>query len=209
MTEHHLEVTKTARYFALGQVSPATLRVMFVLHGFTQNAKDFLKVFESFADDNTVIIAPEGLNRFYLKGPGGEVGVTWMTKEDRLNEIKDYVSYLDKLYTALNISPTIEVVALGFSQGASTVTRWVDATIHKVDKCIVFAGEVGNELLPIRQQSGLNRSKNYIIYGNADDVIPPFLINQKLIEWQSLDANVIEFTGGHAINKEALIKALG
>lgn len=208
MIAHNIEVIKTARYYMLGHVSAATKRVIFVLHGFTQNAKDFIKVFEYLQKEDTVIVAPEGLNRFYLKGPAGDVGVTWMTKEDRLNEIKDYVNYLNKLYSALNISESVEIIALGFSQGASTVTRWVNATTHKIDKCIIFSGEVGAELVPLNASSGLNKSKNYIIYGNADEVIPPQMIADKLKEWESLKPEVIEFNGGHSINKDALAKAL-
>jgi predicted esterase len=208
MTEHHINVTKTARYYTLGELSVNTKRVLFVLHGFAQNAKDFIKQFEPLNDGSTFIVAPEGLNRFYLKGPGGDVGVTWMTKEDRLNEIKDYVNYLDTLYSSLNIQPDIEVVALGFSQGASTVTRWVNHSANKIDKCLIFAGEVGAELVPLQETSGLKRSNNFIIYGNADEIIPPGMFVQKLEEWKSLDAEIIEFNGGHVLDMQAMQRAL-
>ena len=36
-------------------------------------------------------MAPEGLSRFYLEGFSGKVGATWMTREDRLNDIDNYL----------------------------------------------------------------------------------------------------------------------
>jgi hypothetical protein len=50
-------------------------------------------------------VAPEGLSRFYFEGgfhgPGSKVGATWMTREDRLAKIEDYVGYLDALHDAV------------------------------------------------------------------------------------------------------------
>lgn len=73
-------------------------------------------------------MAPEALNRFYLEGFAGRVGATWMTKEERLQEIDDYVNYLNQLYkTILANTDTSEITVniLGFSQGVATVCRWI------------------------------------------------------------------------------------
>ena len=69
MTEHHLTVARTARYQQLGELSAATRRVWFVSHGYGQLAAYFMRhfAFLAEADPSTVVIAPEGLSRFYLK----------------------------------------------------------------------------------------------------------------------------------------------
>ena len=97
--EHQLTVSRTARYHQLGELSAMTRRVWFVAHGYGQLAAYFIRHFAPLtaADPHLVVVAPEGLSRFYLNGTGGRVGATWMTKEDRLAEIEDYVAYLNQL----------------------------------------------------------------------------------------------------------------
>ena len=99
MTEHHLAVTRTARYYQQGELSAQTRRVWFVCHGYGQLAAYFSRHFAFLAstDPGTVIIAPEGLSRFYLQGNGGRVGASWMTRDDRLHEIDDHVGFLNQL----------------------------------------------------------------------------------------------------------------
>src|SRR6266550_3439645 len=128
VSEHHLSVARTARYYTLGE--PGATEVWFVCHGYGQLAGRFLRRFEPIADGSRLVVAPEGLNRFYV-GSGEHrdqpVGATWMTREDRLNEIADYVKYLDAVYAdVFGGKPTAaRVRALGFSQGAATASRWV------------------------------------------------------------------------------------
>ena len=98
MTEKHIIINKTARYYTLGSLNERTKQVWFVLHGHGQLAGNFIKKFEPLLSDDVFFIAPEALNHFYLKRGSMDVGATWMTKEDRLNEIKDYINYLNDLY---------------------------------------------------------------------------------------------------------------
>src|SRR5205809_2907590 len=102
--EHHLSVAKTARYFTLGERSGGVAQVWFVCHGYGQLAGRFLEKLRVL-DDGTgrLLVAPEGLSRFYLSESPAErrVGACWMTREDRLAEIDDYVQYLDAVYAAV------------------------------------------------------------------------------------------------------------
>ena len=135
MNEHHIEVPKTARYFTLGDSIPVPVQVWFVCHGYRQLASRFLRRFQGLDDGTRTIVAPEGLSRFYVDpapgrhGPEHRVGASWMTREDRLTEIGDYVRYLDTLAESVGSNatqhPRPEVVMLGFSQGVHTVARWV------------------------------------------------------------------------------------
>lgn len=130
--EHHLEIPRTARYWTLGDAASEPAEIWFVLHGYRQLARRFLRRFEPLDDGTRLIVAPEGLSRFYTgtesgrHGPAAAVGATWMTREDRDTEIRDYVRYLDRLAdTILSRWPkAAPVTVLGFSQGVATASRW-------------------------------------------------------------------------------------
>ncbi len=47
-----------------------------------------------------------------------------MTKEDRENEIADYVDFLDAVFGEV-VTPGARVTVLGFSQGVATAARWL------------------------------------------------------------------------------------
>ena len=207
--EKHITVSKTARYYTLGELSENTQQVWIVIHGFRQSAKDFLNEFEALANDTNFFVAPEALNRFYLTRQSREVGASWMTREDRLNEIKDYVNYLDTLYQSLGLTDFKgQINALGFSQGASTLTRWLDATNNKVDRAVVYAGEVAPELLPLKATSGLKRTKNYYVCGTRDEFFTPAALDIVKNAYRDLNFTEIFFDGRHVINVEALRKII-
>lgn len=210
MKEQHLTVSKTARYYTLGNLTDKTQHVWFVLHGWGMNAKDFLASLEPLVNDTVFMVAPEALNRFYLKGSGGQVGATWMTKEDRLNEISDYINYLDSLYRhfAGSIPASAIVTVLGFSQGAATVTRWVNAGNCSIHNLVVFAGEVAPELLPLSETSGLKKTRNYFMCGTHDHIFTPAIVIEMKQKYAELNFDYTDFTGRHEINTQVLEKLL-
>src|SRR6266704_6639708 len=95
LQEHHVSVTRTARYFTLGS-SRGVAEVWFACHGYGQLAGRFLEKLRVLDDGTRYLVAPEGLSRFYLSesATARRVGASWMTREDRLVEIEDYVRYL-------------------------------------------------------------------------------------------------------------------
>lgn len=205
MTEHHLKVQRTARYYCSNVITAQTKQVWLVIHGFGQQAESFIQNFEFAFSSERVFVAPEALNRFYLKGSHGQVGATWMTKEDRLNEIADYIAYLDDLYNAVVGSRTdLKITVLGFSQGASTATRWANATSKRIDRVIVYAGEVAPELVPLSDSSGLRKTENHFVYGTADEFFPVQLMRDAQVQYSSLQFKVTEFEGGHVIQPDTL-----
>ncbi len=201
----HIQVTKTARYFTLGELNENTQEVWFVLHGYAQLASDFINDFEVLNDGTRFIVAPEGLNKFYARGFGGKPAATWMTSEDREVEIADYINYLKTLYQILNIPAHTIVKILGFSQGVTTASRFIHHTTQEIDEFIIYAGEIAAELVnPISDK--IKRLPTTYITGIKDPFITPEK-HQRVYElMHQLQARIIEFDGGHEIKKEVLLK---
>ena len=84
--------------------------VWFVLHGYGMLSEYFIKKFESILNENTLVIAPEATNRFYLGNNYARVGASWMTNLDREQEIRDNILYLD----CLTRQKTGELIKLRF-----------------------------------------------------------------------------------------------
>jgi len=146
MTEHHIQVRRTARYHMLGEPSAAK-ELWVVVHGYGQLARYFLNNFEGL-ENGRCIVAPEALSRFYLDAEHSRVGATWMTREERLLEIQDHIAYLDALVTSIKEKGAagMRVNALGFSQGVATVSRWALKGGTQLDRLILWAGGLPPEL---------------------------------------------------------------
>src|ERR1051325_8249497 len=121
MIKKSIRIEKTARYFILGDAGASS--VWCVCHGYAQLASYFIKNFEPLNNGDNMIVAPEGLHRFYWQGYSGRVVASWMTKEDRLDDINDYVNFLDEVHNDVMKEfkgKKVKVNVLGFSQGVAT-----------------------------------------------------------------------------------------
>lgn len=204
MHEHVLSTARSARYFTLGAPERAT-ELWFVCHGYGQLASRFLERFRPLEAQERCVVAPEGLSRFYLTEDPAErrVGASWMTREDRLHEIDDYVRYLDAVYA--KIGPrAANVTALGFSQGAATVCRWAAFGSSRIDRLIVWGGEVPPDLDP----KLLRVPSLTLVYGSHDELFPPKVVaaNEARLRDLGIRYELVSFDGGHEIEQEALLR---
>ena len=209
--EHHLKIERTARYFSLGEPSDAVEEVWFVLHGYGFLGGGFLSRFESLQRPERLIIAPEALNRFYLRGFFGKVGATWMTKEDRLSEIEDYVGYLDKLAGVILSelgNRDRRVVVLGFSQGTATAGRWLSMGEIEADRLIIWAGGLPPDLDYVTYKQKLNSSRLTLVYGTNDEYLSAKDIDAEKTRLTALGLkyDVYSFDGGHDIEPDLLAR---
>lgn len=214
-------VSRTARYAVIGSPGPGLKEVWFVCHGYAQLARRFIERFRVIADESRMIVAPEALSRFYpasadgAHGPASQIGASWMTSEDRENEIKDYVSYLDTLYDEVFASvprSSVSVCALGFSQGATTVARWVAAGRARMDQVILWAGSVPPELdseSAARLVGTVGRL--ILVAGTEDPFITPKVLEAQLSALADLgvSTDVVRFPGEHDIDAAALVDLAG
>lgn len=207
MHEHRIRAARSARYFTLGRLDR---EVWFVLHGYGQLAARFLRHFEPIDDGTRLIVAPEGLSRFYLTEDPTErrVGATWMTREDRLAEIDDYVQYLDAVYLdaleQLDRS-RVTVVVLGFSQGAATACRWATLGASRIDRLIVWGGEVPPDLDMTRAL------RPALVYGSNDEYFTAKVIaaTEERLRALGIPYDLVPFEGGHEIDPGILHRLAG
>jgi predicted esterase len=209
MREHHLKVERTARYYTMG--SDDAPDVWLVCHGYAQLARYFLRQFEPLDDGSRLIVAPEALNRYYFEtapgmhGADARVAATWMTREDREHEIDDYVSYLDALYVAIRGEAAARtVVALGFSQGATTVSRWAARGRARLEHVILWGSGLAPELSPGPEL--LRGARLCVALGDADPQIDERSVTdaEQRMRAAGLDFRLFRYAGGHRIEPAAL-----
>lgn len=206
---HDFEVLKTARYSTLGEEENFET-VWFVLHGYGQLSPYFIKKFQALDDGKTLVVAPEGLHRYYLNNSSGRVGASWMTKEARLDDISDYISFLDQLYQSL-LNPrqrrSLKVNVLGFSQGVATASRWVANQVVRLDNFIMWAGVFPPDMNFKQDIPYFNQLNTQIVLGDNDE----FVNGEKLEEYKSeleewkLKYDFTTFKGKHDIDEETLL----
>ena len=210
--EHHLTVARTARYQQLGELSPRTRRIWLVCHGYGQLAAYFVRHFAFLTDnrDDTVVIAPEGLSRFYLQNNGGRVGASWMTRDDRLAEIDDHVGYLNQLAALVqaNCPADAGITVLGFSQGTATASRWLSRAAFRPAHLILWAGGFPDDIAPEAAHSLLQGLPLSLVIGTDDEYITVAQAAQQHQQLQRLgaQAQLVTFTGGHELNRAVLEK---
>lgn len=208
MQEHSFSTSRSARYFTLGSPESAA-ELWFVCHGYGQLASRFLERFRPIESERRCIVAPEGLSRFYLTESPAErrVGASWMTREDRLHEIDDYVAYLNGVYAKL-APPKARVTALGFSQGTATVCRWAGLGSSRIDRLIVWAGEVPPDLdlANTRVAERLRGSKLTLVLGSRDQFFTPKIVaaTEARLREHKIPYELVPFEGGHEIDEATL-----
>jgi predicted esterase len=211
MQNRAITVPKTARFVTLGQPTQALKQVWYVFHGYGQLATDFIQEFAYIADGSRYFIAPEGLSRFYCSGANGKVGASWMTREERLDEIADYLSYTNAVYEKVTKEiPELDVkrVLLGFSQGVSTVCRWLEQVSIQADRLILWAGTIPPELDLWKIKAHYPKLEVYLVVGTQDRFANPSIIkeDEARLEKFELHYRKIRFEGKHELHPPTLRK---
>lgn len=204
MQKHYLSVSKTARYFTKGNLADSTQYIWIVIHGYAQTAEAFLNSFESLGDEHFVI-APEGLNKFYSRGFSGSPVASWMTSLEREYEITDYIQYLNTLVESLQLASFTKAkhIVLGFSQGVSTQTRFINQSNYPIDYSIMIAGEIGKEFqetLPTK----LANLKSLFLVGDKEQIIKPEKIEAHQLLFKNANCVFKTFEGKHEVNQSTV-----
>ncbi|HEX6251811.1 MAG TPA: hypothetical protein VFZ56_10285 [Gemmatimonadaceae bacterium] len=218
LSEHHLPVSRTARYVMLGGAGDSVREVWVVCHGYGQRAVRFARGFEAIATDARRIVAPEALSRFYLDPPGGEshgtarVGASWMTREDRQAEINDYVEYLDALWRQVKPpSDDVRLIAFGFSQGAATAARWAALGSARPSLLVLWGGSMPRDLLAGQPLARLGAIPLVLVAGRDDRFAPDAAVEEeeRVLRGHGLDPRMMRFEGGHGLDAAVLESLAG
>lgn len=215
MQERTLTFDFKPRYYTLGQLSTSTRQIWFVLHGYGQLARYFIRKFAVLTGQHIYIIAPEGLSRFYLENlqssgrVNDRVGASWMTKENRTVDIENYLEYLNVVAESqIGKENQIPVTLLGFSQGAATASRWAASRKIKFQRLILWAGIFPPDLDLESGKGAFQEKEILVVHGKAD----PYLNDSRFAEMNIISSTLgitpqlISFDGGHELEEKTLLK---
>ncbi|MCK0145595.1 esterase [Arenibacter sp. F26102] len=211
--EKQISYTTSNTYSTLNKLNKNTKNVWIVFHGIGFLSRYFLTYFKGLPKEDNYIIAPQAPAKYYLNKEYKHVGASWLTKENRILETKNILSYMDNLYALEKIPDHCQLIILGFSQGVSIATRWVAKSKIKFDQLILYAGGIPEELTPedfIFPES-IN-AKIKLVIGNKDEFITAARLKKELEKADTLfggRAQLVKFEGGHEIKKEVLNNLAG
>ena len=206
-----ISIPKTHKYSQLGEFSEKTNTVWIVLHGYGMLSEFFIKKFECILNDSTVVIAPEGSNRFYLENNYYRVGASWMTKLDKEKDIEDNISFIQTLYSKIvdEIGHTnFKLNTLGFSQGGPTLVRWLMSNKLNTNSLILWGSDIPKDSLVIENKSRWNSMNLKIVIGKKDEYINEEKKQEfvGVVKSYGLKYDLIEYKGSHKIIEEELKK---
>ncbi|MDT0630279.1 esterase [Rubrivirga sp. S365] len=221
MTVRQIAAVKTARYAVLGPEDGPVDEVWMACHGYGQLATYFARHFEGALRPGRLVVVPEALSRFYVteggRRVGERVGASWMTREDREAEIADTVRYLDDVFVAAcaraDADPrAVRLGGMGFSQGTSTVVRWlaysplIQSRERRAGRLVLWGGALPHDLDLGEHAPWLNAADLRLVAGDRDSFATPGRILKE--ERRLTDAGVAyestSFSGGHRLHDRLL-----
>lgn len=209
MIKNYIEVKRTARYFQSKVVDDKVKHIVFVLHGYAQNADEFLESFDNLASDEVLIVAPEGLSKFYWKDFSSNPTSSWMTSLERENEIKDTINYLNEVVTQIvksSLSKGIEFHLLGFSQGGAAASRFIAQSIFSFKNLFLYAGNLAPDIDWKKFQKYHQDLHLHLIYGTEDLFVKEEQVAtaKAFIEEKNFKTSIFKFNGKHKIEAVAI-----
>jgi predicted esterase len=211
ISEQYVSVERTARFVTMGASGERPGEVWFTCHGYGELASTFIRGLSALDDGTRLIVAPEALSRFYLDPPHGNVGASWMTREDRLNEISDYLKYLDaikgKVLSGIDGGP-VRVIVLGFSQGAATAARWACRSDLDVTRLVLWGESLPPELEDEESLRRLRSMQLTLVGGSRDKFFTASSRAelQERLNRMGVPFEDLTFTGGHRLDDATLLE---
>lgn len=203
-----LTTTRHARVGILGDPGDAH-EAWLVLHGYGMTARGILHWFGEALRPGRVLVAPEGLSRFYREAKGlRTVGASWMTREDREREIADQHAYLDAVAERW-LTGRRRVEVHGFSQGVATGCRWVTAR-RRVDRLVGWGSPTPPDVAPEAYRGRL-AAPLLLVIGERDGHFPPATVEADAERLRAGGVSVVvrRFEGGHGIDRGVLAELAG
>ena len=205
--KQEININQTTSYYKEGNGT----KLLYVLHGYGQLAKYFIRKFIPATKLGYTVVAPEGQHHFYLHGTSGRVGASWMTKENREQDIVNYIAYLDAIHAEFTGQKEWdEIVVLGFSQGVATAFRWLAESNIKPSKFMICSGLTPPDVdLNIKKATFDSIKMTY--FSGVND---PYRTEEAVQEFYTavasskLDMDLVNFDGVHEVSVEDVFDRL-
>lgn len=223
---HKITVARTARYATTGATPANAARLWVVFHGYGTRAADFIAPFADATPADTLVIAPEGLSRFYAEMPrpdGGHlarVGASWLTRDDRDDELRDAMAMLHSvvarehagIIAARGAPPQLGV--LGFSQGVAMSMRFAAdiasnpslGSATRLHTHVLWAGGLAHDVSDAAIGSAWSGTTVRVVVGERDQFATDTFRDTVRARLQSIGVSATEhaFAGGHRLDTPLL-----
>ncbi len=206
MSKNQIEFNFKAPYYKVGEHSDATKCVWMIFHGYGQLAEDFTEKFDCLAQKENVLLFPQALSKFYLKGINNKIGASWMTAHDRETDIENYVRYIQTIYENEVHPHQCRLNVLGFSQGVHTASRWIYKENINYNQLIVWGAGLANEISAQIVKDHFSKGKNVFVVGDRDRYIGSSELEQLKRRYSSIGFtyDLVQYQGGHDIYPDVL-----
>jgi phospholipase/carboxylesterase len=186
---------------------PPTL--LLAMHGYGQACKNFIRTFSPFAEQNILVVAPQGLHQFYWSNH--RPAFSWMTSFEREQTITDNLAYMAQLYDTLQEEYTFDperVFLLGFSQGVAMAFRFATAG-HITPRGVIACGgdlppDVADRIEEVTPFPAM------VMHGTEDTIVPIEKSEAcvEVLEQHQFPVETHFFEGTHEI-PDAQVEAIG
>ena len=205
-----LVVERHARVALLGEAEEAD-EAWLVLHGYGMTAQGILHWFRPALRPGRLLVAPEGLSRFYQESRGlRTVGASWMTREDREHEIADQLGYLE-LVAERWLTGRRRLEVHGFSQGVATAFRWVASGRRAIDRLVGWGSPSPSDVEPAALVGPMAAGTTHLVIGERDRFFSPELVagDAERLRRGGLPVELERVPGGHEIDPDVLARLSG
>ena len=197
-----------APYYKVGLTTDQTQEIWLIFHGYAQLAEEFIHSFSQLNKAENVLIFPQGLSKFYLKGVGNKIGANWMTSHERQIDIRNYLAYLDELFEH-EVKPHLHELTLnilGFSQGGHTASRWINHSKIRYNKLILWGSGLAHEINKHDVQQAFSMGKNLLVIVDRDRFIPASKLEKAKRKYSAIgfEYELLEYHGDHDIYPDIL-----
>jgi predicted esterase len=131
-----------------------------------------------------------------------------MTKEDRLTDIQNQISYMNQVYKTIEteVDNGVKLIVLGFSQGTATALRWIVNQNISPYKLLLWAGTIPPDLKAENENADISKIDTIILKGDTDPYSGTIYMKQMddWLKFYKINYKLVNYSGGHSIHIETL-----
>ena len=198
-------IVRTVPVYRNGQETNSQNMGWLLCHGYGQRADHLLRKWDQVGHEEHRLFALEAPHRFYWEGVTGRPVASWMTSRLRTEDIQDNNNYLDKMHKK-HIAGMSRKGLFGFSQGGTTIWRWIHDRKPEFDIFINYAGWIPEDIDLTILDRYLKNKTLVFVYGDKDQYLTADRIQAltQIAKQSTLDIYFEIFKGDHRIDREVL-----